>query len=215
MNDRAVGLLEQYDVEVLKTAKGRGAILCDTNLGSLIFKEYTGNSRLIQAQNDCLNHIRQQSSLLTEQIIPTKEGNLTLQDTDGTEYVLKTWFEGRECNIYERNECLEAVRLLARLHNCMEKLEPTQELPVSAPLSEYEKHNRELKKVRRFLRSRGQKTWFEIYLQKSFDYYLEEALDVTQQWTQYSYLAEKQPECGCFCQGDYQYQNIIRCENSW
>ena len=30
MNDRAVALLEQYEIEVLRTRKGRGAILCDT-----------------------------------------------------------------------------------------------------------------------------------------------------------------------------------------
>ena len=42
MNDRAVALLEQYEIEVLRTRKGRGAILCDTQQGCLIFKEYTG-----------------------------------------------------------------------------------------------------------------------------------------------------------------------------
>ena len=43
MNDRAVELLEQYDIEVLRTRKGRGAILCDTEQGSYIFKEYMGS----------------------------------------------------------------------------------------------------------------------------------------------------------------------------
>ena len=38
MNDRAVALLEQYEIEVLRTRKGRGAILCDTQQGCLIFK---------------------------------------------------------------------------------------------------------------------------------------------------------------------------------
>ena len=31
MNDRAAELLEQYEIEVLRTRKGRGAILCDTS----------------------------------------------------------------------------------------------------------------------------------------------------------------------------------------
>lgn len=221
MNDRAVGLLEQYEVEVHKTAKGRGAILCDTNLGSLIFKEYTGNDRRIWVQNSCLEHIYQDGGALAERIIPTKEGALMLRDGDGTGYVLKTWFEGRECNIYERYECLEAVQLLARLHNCMEKFQPSaqedaslQEIPmhylVSAPLAEYEKHNRELRRVLKFLRNRGQKTWFEKELQRSLDGYLDQALHVTEQWRQYSYLADQQPECSLFCHGDYQYHNIIR-----
>ena len=44
MNDRAVELLEQYEIEVLRTRKGRGAIVCDTSQGCLILKEYSGNA---------------------------------------------------------------------------------------------------------------------------------------------------------------------------
>ena len=40
MNDRAVALLEQYEIEVLRTRKGRGAILCDTQQDCLIVKLY-------------------------------------------------------------------------------------------------------------------------------------------------------------------------------
>ena len=57
MNDRAVALLEQYEIEVLRTRKGRGAILCDTQQGCLIFKEYTGREeqlRLQELRSDCL-----------------------------------------------------------------------------------------------------------------------------------------------------------------
>lgn len=45
MNDRAVALLEQYDCEVLRTRKGRGSILCDTDKGTLAFLEYRGNEK--------------------------------------------------------------------------------------------------------------------------------------------------------------------------
>ena len=50
MNDRAVALLEQYEIEVLRTRKGRGAILCDTQQGCLIFKEYTGREEQLRLQ---------------------------------------------------------------------------------------------------------------------------------------------------------------------
>ena len=39
VNDRAVNLLENYDIEVLRTAKGRGAILCEAKQGYYIFKD--------------------------------------------------------------------------------------------------------------------------------------------------------------------------------
>jgi hypothetical protein len=119
VNDRAVGLLEQYDMEVHKTRKGRGAFHCDTSLGCLIFKEYKGNAQKIGAQSSLLTSLRENGSVHVEGIIPDKEGNLTVQDGDGVSYVLKTWYEGRECNIKDRAECLDSVRLLARLHSSM------------------------------------------------------------------------------------------------
>ena len=60
MNDRAVALLEQYDVEVLRTRKGRGVILCDTNRGLLVFKEYEGNeAKLTDRKSTRLNSSHQ------------------------------------------------------------------------------------------------------------------------------------------------------------
>lgn len=57
MNDRAVALLEQYDCEVLRTRKGRGSILCDTDKGTLAFLEYRGNEKLPGVQNALLEQI--------------------------------------------------------------------------------------------------------------------------------------------------------------
>ena len=52
MNDRAVSLLDQYEIEVNRTWKGRGAILCDSDRGLLILKEiYDG----IRGRQECLS----------------------------------------------------------------------------------------------------------------------------------------------------------------
>ena len=150
-----------------------------------------------------------------EQIIPNKEGRLLVKDNDGISYVLKTWVDGRECNIYEKTECLEAVRLLARLHNSMEKNVAEDTVPLGNPAGEYEKHNRELRRVKKFLARKGQKTLFEISLQNAFDSFLNQAVEVAQEWQTYSHLAKGQPECGSLCHGDYQYHNIIKSEENF
>ena len=114
MNDRAVELLEQYEIEVLRTRKGRGAILCDTNRGCLIFREYSGSQDRIGLQDRLLRQIADAGVVRVESIIPDREGSLLVKDADGTGYVLKTWQEGRECGVHDRGECVEAVRLLIR-----------------------------------------------------------------------------------------------------
>ena len=221
MNDRAVELLEQYDIEVLKTRKGRGAIVCETDRGCLILKEYSGSSDKIALQNRLLQKIAEEGLIRAESIIPTREGALSVQDADGTGYMLKTWVDGRECNIYDHSECCSSVGLLARLHRCMRLPADTPGLPPAfSPEKEYEKHNRELKRVKKYLKQKGQKSWFEISLLNSFDYFLEQALAVTEEWKEYSDSLrsedrDSETDMIAFCHGDYQYHNILKENGGW
>ena len=225
MNDRAVGLLEQYDIEVLRTRKGRGAILCDTPDGCLIFREYAGNEERLDIQNQLLQHIRREGLVEAETLVPTREGALWVKDSDGVSYILKTYFESRECNIYDKGECLEAVRLLARLHRSMELGEDAEwALPMISLSREYEKRNRELKRVRKYLQQKSQRTTFEHSLLGSYDLFLEQAMSVAEEWKTYEICGDGQAvdsaghldqKARSYCHGDYQYHNILRKGEGW
>ncbi len=217
MNDRAVGLLDQYEIEVLRTRKGRGAILCDSNQGTLIFKEYQGSKEKLEAQEILLNSIAEKGNIRVEQLLRTKEGELLVEGQDGVSYILKTYFEGKECNILEMSDCLRGVRTLATLHKEM-NLGPREmfsDWPVFRLEKEYGKHNKELKHVRKFLREKSQKNSFEIYLTGEYDYFLEQAFEVTKELEDFllpdegNYLRS----AGTFCHGDYQYHNIIEVQD--
>lgn len=223
MNDRAVGLLEQYGIEVLGTRKGRGAILCETEQGCLIFKEYTGNKDRLELQNRILKAVQSGGCVAVEQIVPTAEGALFVQDNDGVKYILKTWQDCRECSIYDKGECLEAVRLLAKLHNSMVLPADTPGLPpLFSPEKEYDKHNKELKKVKKYLQQRSQKQPFEINLLNAFHYFLEQAYTVTEEWNAYCAVKNKSDASAAadgspitICHGDYQYHNIVMSDKGW
>jgi len=217
VNDRAINLLEQYEVEVHRSRKGRGAIICDTDKGCLILKEYTGKEERIQLQNQLLTHIQEKGTIKTESIIPTKEGALFVRDNDGAKYILKTYCEGRECNIYDSVECAQVVKTLAVLHQSMELPEENvEQIPLFSQQNEYEKHNKELKKVRKYLQQRSQKTEFEICLLHAFDYFLDQAISVTEEWKQYESVNKSNSDKKClFSHGDYQYHNILHCDKEW
>ncbi|MCL2718637.1 MAG: CotS family spore coat protein [Lachnospiraceae bacterium] len=209
MNDRAVSLLENYDVEVLRTWKGRGAILCETNRGTLIFKEYLGSREKVHFHDALLAHIKEKSELKIESILKTKEGTLLIDDNDGTPHILKTWFEGRECNVRDMEECKMAVKTLASLHQVSD-LRDTGILIDKVPFQidkEFDKHNKELKRVRKFLKEKGQKSDFELQLMRTYDYFLNIALQVTEELR--FFINELKDEPGMVCHGDYQYHNIL------
>ena len=90
---------------------------------------------------------------------------------------------GGECSLKDGQECRAAVAALATLHKAMRRPELAAQSDIRAQslLEEYEKRNRELRRVRKFLREKGQKTAFEICLQQNFDGFWEEALRVTEE----------------------------------
>lgn len=215
MNDKVVALLEQYDIEVLRTRKGRGAILCETPKGVLILKEYMGNEARLTLENTVLQQIAAQGSVKVDSLLATKEGALFVKDRDGVSYILKTYYDGRECNIKEREECLMAMQLLARLHQSMELEKLPSEAVLRTPLQEYEKRNKELTRIRSYLRKKRQKQPFERLLLGAADLYLEQAKQVTEEWRSYEErLWDSQGSAQCF-HGDYQYHNIILFEKEW
>ncbi len=213
MNDRAVSLFEQYEIEVNRTWKGRGAILCDSDRGLLILKEYCGPADKVKFQDLLLRHLQESGAVRAESILRTREDEMIVYDQDRTPYIVKTYFDGRECSHRDAQECRRAAAALAKLHKASD-LSAYEELrgqPVLTVEKEYEKHNRELRKVRKFLWEKSQKTDFEIYLMKHYDYFMNNALQITEELR---YDAYEDDPCEGFvvCHGDYQYHNILLTE---
>lgn len=207
MNDRSISLLENYDIEVLRTWKGRGAILCETKQGVLILKEYAGHREKAAFQNALLTMVKERGFENVESILKNKDQELLTQDQDGTLYILKTYFEGRECNVRDMEECRQAVKVLAQFHS-VSYADDFLLSGVGEPryaYMEFEKHNKELRRVRKYLKDRGQKTDFEICLIKNYDYFFNLALQLAEELRFY----QKEEEKRFICHGDYQYHNII------
>lgn len=215
VNDRHVSLLENYDIEVLRTWKGRGALLCETNRGVLILKEYVGHKDKCVFQDAALCMIQNRGFTNIETIVKNKEDELLTTDVDGTSYILKTYFEGRECNVKDKAECILAMETLAKLHKA-----GTMENTVLPPgkvytiQEEFEKHNKELRRVRKFLKEKSQKTDFEIYLMQCYGYYLKLAQQTAEEYDLYS-RGLKDSQTPVICHGDYQYHNLLLTENQF
>lgn len=213
MNDRAVSVLEHYDFEVIRIQKSRNAFLCETNKGWVILKEYKGPVFRLELLDELLISTAQNGYGRIEQLVRNKEGELFCTDQEQNRCIVKTWPGGRECSLKDGQECRSAMTALAQLHKamCLPQLASENGLHAQGLLEDYEKRNRELKKVRRFLREKGQKTPFEIYLQQNFDVFFEEALEVTEEVKAYGDVLGSRgyDENGTFCHGDFQHHNLM------
>ena len=85
MKPKAVNVLERYDLEVLRTWKVRGAVLCDTDKGLFILKEFSGSMEKVLLQDAFLTFLKQQGFLQAEELFRNKDGEL-LSDIPGFSY---------------------------------------------------------------------------------------------------------------------------------
>lgn len=220
MNNRAVNLLSEYDIEVIRTWKGRGAFCVETESGLMILKEYLGKEGKVPFLEEMLKHLQEQGDYQVEQILRSKNDEYLVQDFEHSFYILKTFFPGKELDYQNIEEVVKAVKRLAFLHIALEKtyydFQKKQiclnDVPKFDLLEECEKHNRELKRAKQFLHRKGQKTNFELFLLDEYDYFYEMAINTVKEIAYYKELFAGKVN-KFFCHGDYQYHNILTNDN--
>ena len=157
--DYGFSVLEQYELTVKSTARTRGGLLCQTDRGPAVLREQRGSGKKLQKQQELLLKL-EENGCLVDTFLENKEGELISTDRDGISYTLQRWYEGRECDTRSREQILQAVGMLAGIHKEM-KL-PTDLSYMEENLNdEYQRHNQELRKIRRFIRKKGPSCAFE------------------------------------------------------
>lgn len=213
MFDYGLSTLEQYGLTAKKSLRTRGALLCYTEKGLFIFREFGGSEKKLELQQQLLKTLWK-AGCLVDCFLENKEGNLVSYDKDGIPFTLQYWFEGRECDTKSREDILRSVSTLARLHKIMH-LPGEKDYQEKSLKEEYTRHNQELRKIRKFIRSHGAVCSFEKDYLASVEWFLdrgEKALEMLEK-TSYETLREKAFLNGCICHGEYNQHNVHITEN--
>lgn len=213
MYDYGLSTLEQYGLTAESTARIRGALLCRTEKGLVIIKEFKGTEKKLQKQQELLLKIQEQGGNV-DYYIPNQEENLVTRDRDGIPYTLQHWYEGKECDTRSRDDIFRSIRTMAELHQYMHM--PVVDFYVEPSLeNEYQRHNQELKKIRSFIRKRGPSSPFEkLYLATVQDFLEdgEEAYNALKN-SEYQTLRTEAAEKGEVCHGEYNQHNVLILKN--
>lgn len=208
-------VLEQYDINIKSTRKIRGAIWCDTSQGVYVLKEIQLSTKRIPALYGLYQYIKERGYQNVDGIVKNKEEELWSESEEGNHYVLKKWYYGKECDNKRSRDILEAVRNLARLHQVMKGYCSDRMIEKPSLQEELERHNRELRKVRSFVRGKTGKCEFECAFLKCFETMYEWA-DVASKKLSNLQYKELEMECqneGWILHGDYNYHNILMTES--
>ncbi len=208
MYNRPEQILEQYELEVRTTSKCREGYLCDTGKGPKILKVYQGSKERAGFLMGMLAFLREQG-FSAETIVPTKEGEPVAEQEGEQKFLLTDAIPGAECDTRSRSDILAAVHALAKLHNMAEQY--PKEVPdfvntgKDSLLLLYEKHNRELNKVKNYIRGKKKKNDFEALFASCYGNFTDKASRVTELLAE----TEAEKESFGFCHGDYNQHNVI------
>lgn len=215
MDDRNQEVFRRYDIRVYTTYKARGAIVLETDKGLKLLKNFGGSIAHVEFEQILKKHLVQQGYRNVDVYMPNLEGELVTQEYGQDKYVLKDWFVGEECNIKEPFDILEATSNLAMLHKRMRGVPVSEEQRlrnVQPNLHQlYEKRNRELKRVRTYIRNKRQKNKFELTYISNFQKFYAQALEASELLSTFSYdeMYQQAVDEVHVCHGNYTYHNVM------
>ena len=210
MKDWEQEVLNQYDIDVKTKRKVRSGVLCEGEDGVFLITETRSAEGRLASLEQLGEHLVTEGIENVDCLVRTREGKLFCELEDESKYIIKTWFNGRECDVKKENELLNATKNLTRLHKVLRKPIEWEEEVIKPFRAEelqqvFFRHNRELKKVRSFARERVDKGVFEHTFLKNFDQMFV--------WAETSLERLKELNCDkldkYLIHGDYNYHNIL------
>ena len=204
-------IFEQYDIEVISTRKVRGAVLCEAEQGLFLLKEAQGETRHFTGLCRLYEYLEEQNWCGVDRILPNKEEKYITEARDGAKYLLKKWYAGKECDVRKTGEILNATGMLAKLHLIMPQ-NVNWEVAKAEPIDQiYQRHNREMNRVRKFARGISPKGTFEVEFLKCFEEVAAWATAAENLLEEFEYqkFLEENIQKGYLVHGEYNYHNVL------
>ena len=215
MEDRSQEVLKKYSLKIYNIYRARGAFLLETDCGLKLFKGFEGTRNRAGFEDKVKEHLYACGYHNTDLFVRTIEDNIISEDSNGCLYIMKNWFWGEECNLKELSQIEMAAANLAKLHNTLVNVGFTKE-QVEYNISDnlyqtFEKRNRELKRVRGYIRDKRQKNEFEISYLNYYNEFYDQGLSASERLinSAYTHLLSEAVKQRRVCHGNYTYHNII------
>ena len=214
MEEKSLEFFEKYEITVTGTARTRGAFRIDTERGPKLLLPYSGSEQRAVFEQSVLTKLSGEG-FLVDGYVANKEGTYVTKDEYEEPFLMKDWYYGEECNVRKPEQAVAAVRHLAALHNALTGVTvSTEALPgaVQKSLPElFEKRNRELRRVRSFIREKKRKAYFETVYINTFPEFYEKAEAALTQAKELGCAGALDAAVreGRVCHGTYTHHNLL------
>ncbi|WP_033164105.1 hypothetical protein [Clostridium sp. KNHs205] len=213
MEDRNLEVFRQYNIKIYNTYRIRGAFIAETDKGLKLLKSLESSKNRVEFEYTLLEYLNDYPYV--DLYMRNNAGEIITEDGAGSKYILKNWFPGDECNLRNESDIANGAANLALLHGLLREV-PLNEEQIAKNtgpdlLELFDKRNRELKRVRSYIREKKKKNEFEVCYINCYDEFYEQAQEATRLLidSNYSKLMEEAKEHRYVCHGNYTYHNVI------
>jgi len=207
--------LKKYPLKVYNIYRARGAYLLETDCGLKLFKCYEGSRNRAMFEHTVKEHLYMHGFHNIDLYVKTIDDDIIAEDQSGCRYIVKNWFWGEECNLKELSQVEMASANLAKIHSILNGVDFTAEQiehNIESNLQEtFEKRNRELKRVRGYIRDKRQKNEFDLLFLNYYEEFYAQGIEAAKKLADSSYreLMDEAVKNRSVSHGNYNYHNII------
>lgn len=216
MEDKISDLLAQYDLVVYRAGRVKGAWILETDRGLKSLGNCSYSEGKVAFEQKVKQFAAEHGFPALDLYVQNKEQGFLVQGPYNEYFVMRNWFYGEECDAKNREHVLQTVKTLALLHNSLKGLslsETEQAFCLQTKATELlERRNKELRRVRTYIRSKKQKTVFEQTFLAQFDAQAAKAEEAAAllDSTVYENYYNSRIEEGCMLHGNFTHHSVMR-----
>ena len=215
MEDKISDLLAQYDLMVYRAGRVKGAWVLETDRGLKSLGNCSYSEGKVAFEQKVKQFAADHGFPALDLYVQNKEQGFLVQGPYNEHFVMRNWFYGEECDVKNRDHVLQTTKTLARLHNSLKGLSLSGQeqafcLQQKVP-DVLERRNKELRRVRTYIRSKKQKTIFEQTFLTQFDAQTakaEEAVGLLDNMVYEEYYNGRVGE-GCMLHGNFTHHSVL------
>ena len=213
MEDKLEEVIRQYPIQVRSRKRTRGAVILESEQGIMLLKEYGASPTRIEFEEQLKQHLTEQGYPYVDAALKNVNGEYRTRDSYGNYWIVRRWYNGTECDIRNEKNIYRCAAHLGRLHELMKMPQTESErfCQSESMMEEMERHNREMKRVRSYIRAKKQKNEMEICLLNSFQSFYQQACMAQSLLTEsgYDLLWDATLAQGRIRHGSYTYHNLF------
>lgn len=211
MSEKLSEVWECYDMSITNICKGRGVTILRTDKGMRVLQPLGTSESRLEQEAQLKEELYLAGYRNIDRFIRNKDGDFVTCDRYHTPYVLKEYFDGKECNIRLESDMEAAVTNLGKLHLALQKVAPKVQRKELKTLRTFQRHNQEMKRVRNYMRQIPTKSEFDYQYLSCFEMFYGQGMEVVKQLelSQEAILKQR----WYYCHGAYHQHNVLICKD--